>query len=88
MLDTLLRDKGLGKRVDRPCDRLREGMARVEGGELSRQAFDAALVEVVGVEKVERAVHHHRTLSEASTVRAADASGGKSVAGGSDAAAL
>jgi len=67
MMDELFRDKALGKRVDRPCDRLREGMARVEAGALSHAAFNAALIEVAGIDKVERAVHHVRSLSDASS---------------------
>jgi len=65
VLEEVLRDKALGKRVDRPCDRLREGMARVDSGALSRAAFDAALIEVAGAPKIERAVHHVRSLSDA-----------------------
>ena len=34
-------------------------------GALSRAAFDAALVEVVGAQKVERAMHHVLSLSDA-----------------------
>lgn len=74
LLDELLRDKALGKRVDRPCDRLREGMARVDGGQLSKAAFDAALIGLAGPEKVERVMNHVRSpsdaRSDASTVRA------------------
>ena len=74
LLDELLRDKALGKRVDRPCDRLREGMTRVDGGQLSKAAFDVALVDLAGPEKVERVMNHVRSpsdaRSDASTVRA------------------
>ena len=51
LVDALCQDKALGKRVDRPCDRLREGMAKVAGGELSRTELAASILEVVGEDK-------------------------------------
>ena len=41
---------------------------RDNDGEISRAEFDAAMVELAGVEKVERAVRHVRELSDAPTL--------------------
>ena len=76
LVDTLCHDKALGKRVDRPCDRLREGMALVGSGELSQAELALALLEVAGEDKVERAVRHvrhERQLSDAPTIPSAAA---------------
>ena len=47
--------QGLGKRVDNPCDRLRNEFARWEAGSLTRAQVCALAVEIVGGEKLDSA---------------------------------